>query len=75
MRARHAEHSEHGISHEPLEQALVPRDLLGETVERPSDNGLDDLGVLLFGERGRANQISEERSCELAFLPMLFALT
>ncbi len=51
VRARHAEHGQHGIAHELLQEPLVAPDLLGQPVERPADHGLDHLGILAFGER------------------------
>jgi hypothetical protein len=57
------------IAHELLEEPLVPRDLLGDPVERATDDGLDDLGILALCEGRRADEVGEQRRGELAFLP------
>ncbi len=46
----------------------MPGDLLGQAIERATHDGLHDLGVFVFGERGRAHEVGEQRGGELALL-------
>ncbi len=66
VRLRHAEHRQHGIAHELLEEPAVAFDLARQPVERRPDERLDDLGVLALGEFGGADQVGEQRGRELA---------
>ena len=63
---RDTEHRQHGVAHELLEVSPVALDLSREPVEGASHYGLHDLGVLLLGEGGRADEVSEERGRVLA---------
>jgi hypothetical protein len=66
MGLRDAEHGEHRVAHELLEVASVALDLGREPVERATHHRLHDLGVLLLGERGRTDEVGEERGGVLA---------
>ena len=68
VRPGHAEHGEYGVAHELLQEPFVTLNDLGEAIERAPHDGLDDLGVLLLGEGGRAHQVGEERRRVLALL-------
>ena len=60
VRPRHAEDGQDGVAHELLEEPLVATDLLGQSVERPADDGLDHLRILAFRERRRPDEVGEE---------------
>ncbi len=62
---RDAEHGEHRVAHELLEVSPVARDLLRQPIERAAHDRLHDLGVFLLGERGRADEVGEQRRREL----------
>ena len=68
VRARHAEDGQHGVAHELLEEPLVAPDLLGQSVERAADDGLDHLGILAFRERRGPDEVGEEGGRVLPFL-------
>ena len=69
VRARHTEDRQDRVTHELLEEPLVPRDLLRQPIERPTDDRLDDLRVLLFGEGRRSDEVGEQGGGELPLEP------
>jgi hypothetical protein len=71
MRPRNPEHREDRVAHELLQKSFVAGDLLGETVERATDDRLDHLRILALGQRGRAHEIREQGRRELPFLAAL----
>ncbi len=63
-----AENREEGVTHELLEQAAVALDLFAEAIERPAHERLNDFRILPLGERGRADDVTEQSGGELALL-------
>jgi len=71
VRDRRTEDDEDGVPDELLDRAVVRDGLLGEILEDPGDELLEDLRVQILRERREPDEISEEHRDQASLLAVL----